>query len=59
MGEPNDYGSGEDCVHLRPGETEAGTWNDLVCSGTNSGFICQLDKGERLKVMFKDTGHCC
>ncbi|XP_033624558.1 macrophage mannose receptor 1-like [Asterias rubens] len=44
VGEPNDYGSGEDCVHLRPGETEAGTWNDLVCSGTNSGFICQLDK---------------
>lgn len=39
-GEPNDYGSGEDC-----GEEYVanGTWNDLPCSGTTiSGYVAEF-----------------
>ncbi|XP_038077198.1 lymphocyte antigen 75-like [Patiria miniata] len=42
-GEPNDYGDGEDCVHLRPDELQAGTWNDQACDA-NYGYICKKDK---------------
>ncbi|XP_071940974.1 macrophage mannose receptor 1-like [Antedon mediterranea] len=42
-GEPNDYGSGEDCVHLAPWENSMGEWNDLACTGT-AGYICQIAK---------------
>jgi hypothetical protein len=36
-GEPNDYGSGEDCAEATPG----GSWNDLDC---NAGlqYVCKL-----------------
>ena len=36
-GEPNDYGSGEDCVHL----TYNGKWNDLPCDGNYAKPLCQ------------------
>ncbi|XP_033107417.1 macrophage mannose receptor 1-like isoform X2 [Anneissia japonica] len=42
-GEPNDYGSGEDCVHLAPWANSMGEWNDLACTGT-AGYICQMPK---------------
>ena len=54
--EPNDYGNGEDCVHLRPGETSAGTWNDHRCDYDNCGYICRLDKGERPKGKGHELG---
>ncbi len=38
-GEPNDYGSGEDCVHTNYNATVA-YWNDLTCS-TAQTFICE------------------
>ena len=36
---PDNYGSGEDCVHWWVTED---TWNDLTCSGNNivQGFVC-------------------
>ena len=36
-GEPNDYGSGEDCIHTNWSST--GYWNDYVCSN-DQPFIC-------------------
>ena len=36
-GEPNDYGSGEDCVELRT----SGLWNDAGC-GNALAFVCEL-----------------
>ncbi|XP_041458722.1 macrophage mannose receptor 1-like isoform X2 [Lytechinus variegatus] len=39
-GEPNNYGSGEDCTEMIAIETWAGKWNDLTCDA-NLGFICQ------------------
>ncbi|XP_022082062.1 secretory phospholipase A2 receptor-like [Acanthaster planci] len=42
-GEPNDYGNGEDCVHLRTDELQAGTWNDQACD-VSYGYICKKDK---------------
>jgi len=35
MGEPNDYGAGEDCVQIR---TNSG-WNDIPC-GYTAPFVC-------------------
>eukprot|EP00057_Strongylocentrotus_purpuratus_P015706 XP_011670180.1 PREDICTED: macrophage mannose receptor 1-like [Strongylocentrotus purpuratus] len=32
IGEPNDYGNGEDCVHVRgPYTNPSGVWNDISC----------------------------
>ena len=36
-GEPNDYGSGEDCAHV----TTDGIWNDNVCS-SQFAYACQV-----------------
>lgn len=36
-GEPNDYGSGEDCTHFR----SDGLWNDTTCDGARA-IICEL-----------------
>jgi hypothetical protein len=36
-GEPNDYGSGEDCLVINDG----GTWNDGTCE-SEFGYICQV-----------------
>jgi hypothetical protein len=36
-GEPNDWGSGEDCVELRP---QQDNWNDIGCN-QNRPFICE------------------
>jgi collectin sub-family protein 10 len=35
-GEPNDFGSGEDCVHT----VREGLWNDLDC-GAALPFVCE------------------
>ncbi len=37
-GEPNDYGTGEDCVWVTP--TGAGQWNDKDCTAT-AAYICE------------------
>jgi len=34
--EPNDWGSGEDCVHIR----KNGGWNDIRCSAKGH-YVCQ------------------
>lgn len=36
-GEPNDWGTGEDCVYM----TLEGAWNDYTCAGTRN-YICAL-----------------
>ncbi|XP_072020262.1 macrophage mannose receptor 1-like [Amphiura filiformis] len=43
-GQPDNYGdAGEDCTHMRNGETEAGEWNDLPCDYT-AYYMCKLPK---------------
>ena len=37
LGEPNDWGSGEDCTELGNNE---GKWNDIPCDGT-SHVVCE------------------
>ncbi|XP_071171999.1 perlucin-like protein [Mytilus edulis] len=38
LGEPNDYGGGEDCAHFRL--TKNYQWNDMPCTNEN-GYICE------------------
>ncbi|XP_072020213.1 macrophage mannose receptor 1-like [Amphiura filiformis] len=43
-GQPDNWGdAGEDCTHMRNGETQAGLWNDLPCDYT-SYYMCKLPK---------------
>eukprot|EP00057_Strongylocentrotus_purpuratus_P027654 XP_011682128.1 PREDICTED: macrophage mannose receptor 1 isoform X1 [Strongylocentrotus purpuratus] len=39
-GEPNNFGSGEDCTQITAIDTHAGKWNDISCDAV-LGFICQ------------------
>ena len=36
-GQPDDYGNGEVCVHLKTD----GTWNDIPCDGNYAKPLCQ------------------
>jgi uncharacterized protein YegL len=38
-GEPNDWGSGEDCTH----NYKSGLWNDISCSGKRK-YVCKMRK---------------
>ena len=49
-GEPNDYGSGEDCVLLN--QTNSGGWNDASCS-TSTYFICEETLREEMNQIFE------
>ena len=43
-GEPNDYGSGEDCTHAFDGGD--GHWNDLRC-GAHLPYVCEFENQPR------------
>ncbi len=40
-GEPNDFAGAEDCAEMLQSGTNAGTWNDADCAGTQR-FVCEI-----------------
>ena len=45
-GEPNDWGSGEDCAAV----DESGHWNDLPCADFQRSYICIRETGKGISI---------
>ena len=56
-GEPDDLGTGEDCMQIVGGRQDyTGAWDDGNCS-KQQDFICEKQACEYITIIRKITGH--
>ena len=58
--EPNDFGSGEDCVYAYIKHSDAsriGLWNDIRCNSFDTEYVCEKE-GEHALLGKQDYWWC-